>query len=266
MRLFNTLSRQPEEFAPERDGTVRMYTCGLTVYARGHIGNFRTFVCMDVLRRTLKYIGGWQMRQIINFTDVDDKTIAGAQREGVSLREYTERYVAAFHEDAAAIGLESVEEMPRATDPANLNAMADVIKALEQRGHTYVSEGSIYFKIATMPDYGKLARLHHEGMQAGARVNSDEYGKEEARDFVLWKATKPGEPTWDIGVGPGRPGWHIECSAMALRLLDGAPIDIHSVHRAVPGRARRPGVARPARARRRVAPAPSAPRGGDRYP
>jgi cysteinyl-tRNA synthetase len=228
MRLFNTLSRQPEEFAPERDGTVRMYTCGLTVYARGHIGNFRTFVCMDVLRRTLKYIGGWQMRQVINFTDVDDKTIAGAQREGVSLREYTERYVAAFHEDAAAIGLEIVEEMPRATDPANLNAMAEVIKALEQRGHTYVSEGSIYFKIATMPDYGKLARLHHEGMQAGARVNSDEYGKEEARDFVLWKATKPGEPTWDVGVGPGRPGWHIECSAMALRLLDGAPIDIHS--------------------------------------
>ena len=228
MRLFNTLSRQPEEFAPERDGTVRMYTCGLTVYARGHIGNFRTFVCMDVLRRTLKYIGGWQMRQVINFTDVDDKTITGAQREGVSLREYTERYVAAFHEDAAAIGLEIVEEMPRATDPANMNAMAEVIKALEQRGHTYVSEGSIYFKIATMPDYGKLARLHHEGMQAGARVNSDEYGKEEARDFVLWKATKPGEPTWDVGVGPGRPGWHIECSAMALRLLDGAPIDIHS--------------------------------------
>jgi cysteinyl-tRNA synthetase len=228
MRLFNTLSRQPEEFAPLRDGTVRMYTCGLTVYARGHIGNFRTFVCMDVLRRTLKYIGGWKMRHVINFTDVDDKTIAGAQREGLSLHEYTERYIAAFHEDAAAIGLEVVEEMPRATDPANLQAMADVIKSLEQRGHTYESEGSIYFKIATMPDYGKLARLHHEGMQAGARVNSDEYGKEEARDFVLWKATKAGEPTWDLGVGPGRPGWHIECSAMALRLLGAAPIDIHA--------------------------------------
>lgn len=228
MRLFNTLTRQQEEFAPLRDNTVRMYTCGLTVYARGHIGNFRTFVCTDVLRRALKYVGGWGMRHVINFTDVDDKTIAGAQREGLSLREYTDRYIAAFYEDATALGLESVEEMPRATDPANLDAMASVIKALEERGHTYVSDGSIYFKISTLPDYGKLARLHHEGMQAGARVNSDEYGKEEARDFVLWKATKPGEPTWDVGVGPGRPGWHIECSAMALRLLGEAPIDIHA--------------------------------------
>ena len=228
MRLFNTLTRQHEEFAPLRNNTVRMYTCGLTVYARGHIGNFRTFVCTDVLRRALKYVGGWHMRHVVNFTDVDDKTITGAQREGVSLREYTDRYIAAFHEDAAALGLEPVEEMPRATDPANLEAMAKVIKALQDRGHTYVSDGSIYFKIATMADYGKLARLHHEGMQAGARVDSDEYGKEDARDFVLWKATKPGEPTWDVGVGPGRPGWHIECSAMALRLLDDAPIDIHA--------------------------------------
>jgi cysteinyl-tRNA synthetase len=228
MRLYNTLTRQHEEFAPLRDQTVRMYTCGLTVYARGHIGNFRTFVGTDVLRRSLKYVGGWRMRHVVNFTDVDDKTIAGAQREGVSLREHTDRYIAAFHEDADALGLEPVEEMPRATDPANLEAMAGVIKALQQRGHTYESEGSIYFKISTMADYGKLARLHHEGMQAGARVDSDEYGKEDARDFVLWKASKPGEPTWDVGVGPGRPGWHIECSAMALRLLDEAPIDIHA--------------------------------------
>jgi cysteinyl-tRNA synthetase len=228
MRLFNTLTRQYEEFAPLRGHTVRMYTCGLTVYARGHIGNFRTFVGNDVLRRSLKYVGGWQMRHVINFTDVDDKTIAGALREGVSLREYTDRHIAAFHEDAAALGIEPVEEMPRATDPANLEAMANVIKALQQRGHTYDSDGSIYFKISTMADYGKLARLHHEGMQAGARVDSDEYGKEDARDFVLWKASKPGEPTWDVGVGPGRPGWHIECSAMALRLLGEAPIDIHA--------------------------------------
>jgi cysteinyl-tRNA synthetase len=228
MRLFNTLTRQEEPFAPSRDDTVRMYLCGLTVYARGHIGNFRTFVCMDVLRRTLRYVGGWQMRHVVNFTDVDDKTIAGAQREGLSLRDYTDRYIAAFHEDAAALGLETVEEMPRATDPLNLQAMADVIRALEERGHTYVSDGSIYFKISTMADYGKLARLDHEGMQAGARVDSDTYAKEDARDFVLWKATKPGEPTWDVGVGPGRPGWHIECSAMALRLLGEAPIDIHA--------------------------------------
>jgi cysteinyl-tRNA synthetase len=228
MRLFNTLTRQEETFAPERNGTVRMYTCGLTVYARGHIGNFRTFVNMDVLRRTLKHVGGWKMQHVVNFTDVDDKTIAGAEREGVSLREYTDRYIAAFHEDAAKLGLEQVEEMPRATDPANLQAMADMIKSLEARGHTYMSDGSIYFKISTMPDYGKLARLDHEGMQAGARVDSDSYAKEDARDFVLWKATKPGEPTWDVGVGPGRPGWHIECSAMALRLLGDAPIDIHA--------------------------------------
>jgi cysteinyl-tRNA synthetase len=228
MRLYNTLTRQEEEFTPLRDGTVRMYTCGLTVYARGHIGNFRTFVCVDVLRRALKYVGGWRMRQVVNFTDVDDKTIAGAQKEGVSLREYTDRYIAAFFEDSNALGLEKVEETPRATDPANLDAMASMIKALEQGGHTYVSDGSIYFKIATMPSYGKLARLDHDGMQTGARVDADSYDKEDARDFVLWKASKPGEPSWDVGVGPGRPGWHIECSAMALRLLGEAPIDIHT--------------------------------------
>src|SRR5262245_22481663 len=228
MRLYNTLTRQEEEFAPGTDNTVRMYTCGLTVYARGHIGNFRTFVAIDVLRRTLKYIGGWQMRHVVNFTDVDDKTIAGAQNERMSLRDYTDRYIAAFFEDAVALGLEKVEETPRATDPANLDAMAAMIEQLEQRGHTYVSDGSIYFKIATMPTYGRLARLDHDGMQAGARVDADTYAKEDARDFVLWKAAKPDEPSWDVGVGPGRPGWHIECSAMALRLLGVAPIDIHA--------------------------------------
>jgi cysteinyl-tRNA synthetase len=165
---------------------------------------------------------------VMNFTDVDDKTIAGAEREGLSLREYTDRYIAAFYEDADALGLERVEEMPRATDEANLQAMAEMIRALTERGHTYRSDGSIYFKIATMPDYGKLARLDHEGIQSGARVDADSYAKEDARDFVLWKATKPGEPTWDMGVGPGRPGWHIECSAMALRLLGEPPIDIHT--------------------------------------
>jgi cysteinyl-tRNA synthetase len=228
MRLYNTLTRNEEDFAPLADGTVRMYTCGLTVYARGHIGNFRTFVAMDVLRRALKYIGGWKMHHVTNFTDVDDKTIDGAQREGVSLRAFTDRYIEAFHEDADALGLEQVEEMPRATDDPNLRAMGEVIRALQARGHTYSSNGSIYFKISTMPDYGKLARLDHEGIQAGARVDSDSYAKEDARDFVLWKATKPGEPTWDVGVGPGRPGWHIECSAMAMRLLGNPPIDIHT--------------------------------------
>jgi cysteinyl-tRNA synthetase len=228
MRLYNTLTRQQEPFEPLHDGTVRMYTCGLTVYARGHIGNFRTFVCVDVLRRALKYVGGWKMRHVMNFTDVDDKTIAGAQREGVGLREYTDRYVQAFRDDAALLGIEPVEETPRATDEANLAAMAHMIQQLEARGYTYRSDGSIYFKIATLPQYGKLARLDHDGIQAGARVDVDEYTKEDARDFVLWKATKAGEPTWDCGVGPGRPGWHIECSAMALRLLGEPPIDIHT--------------------------------------
>ena len=127
-----------------------------------------------------------------------------------------------------SLGIEPVEDTPRATDEANLKAMADMINALGQRGHTYTSDGSIYFKISTLPSYGKLARLDHEGIQSGARVDSDEYDKESARDFVLWKATKPGEPTWDVGCGPGRPGWHIECSAMALRLLGESPIDIHT--------------------------------------
>ncbi|MCA1586454.1 MAG: cysteine--tRNA ligase [Acidobacteria bacterium] len=228
MRLFNTLTRREEEFAPARHGTVRMYTCGLTVYARGHIGNFRTFVCMDVLRRSLKYVAGWDMHHVVNFTDVDDKTIAGAEREQLSLRAYTDRHIDAFFEDAEALGLERVEDMPRATDPENLQAMADVIGALDERGHTYRSDGSIYFKISTFPEYGKLARLDHAGIQVGARVDADSYTKEDARDFVLWKATKPNEPTWDYGVGAGRPGWHIECSAMALRLLGEAPIDIHA--------------------------------------
>jgi cysteinyl-tRNA synthetase len=228
MRLFNTLTRQAEDFAPLRDNTVRMYSCGLTVYARGHIGNFRTFVCVDVLRRTLKYVAGYQMHHVMNFTDVDDKTIIGSAKAGLPLREYTDQYIKAFSEDAAVLGIEPMEETPRATDDENLKAMADMINALGQRGHTYRSDGSIYFKISTLPSYGKLARLDHAGIQAGARVDADEYDKESARDFVLWKATKPGEPTWDVGCGPGRPGWHIECSAMALRLLGESPIDIHT--------------------------------------
>ncbi|HTK28381.1 MAG TPA: cysteine--tRNA ligase [Vicinamibacterales bacterium] len=227
MRLFNTLTRREEPFAPADGQTVRMYTCGLTVYARGHIGNFRTFICLDVLRRTLKYLLGFEVRQVMNFTDVDDRTILGAQKAGMDLRAYTDQYIAAFREDARALGLEDVEENPRATDEANLRAMADLIRSLTEKGHTYVSDGSIYFKISTMPDYGKLAHLDHDGMKPGARVDADTYAKDDARDFVLWKATRPGEPTWDIVDPPGRPGWHLECSAMARRLL-GDTIDIHA--------------------------------------
>jgi len=228
MRLYNTLSRREEDFAPSRDNTVRMYSCGLTVYARGHIGNFRTFVVLDVLRRTLKYLAGFAVRQVTNFTDVDDRTIVESQKAGVPLRQYTETFVQAFFEDCERLGLERPEESPRATDPENIAAMGQTIQALERNGHTYRSDGSIYFKISTLPDYGKLARLDHGGIKNGARIDSDKYDKENARDFVLWKATKEGEPTWDPGIGPGRPGWHIECSAMALRLLGEPPIDLHA--------------------------------------
>ena len=231
MRLYNTLTRSEQDFTPGPDNTVRIYTCGLTTYARGHIGNFRTFICVDVLRRTLRYLLGHRVKHVINFTDVDDRTIAGAQKAGMDLRAYTDQYIAAFREDARALGLEQVEENPRATDEANLRAMGEMIAALEQHGHTYRSDGSIYFKISTLDGYGKLAHLDTEGMKPGARVDTDSYAKEDARDFVLWKGHREGEPAWefpDLGVTPGRPGWHIECSAMALRLLGEPPIDIHA--------------------------------------
>jgi cysteinyl-tRNA synthetase len=229
LRLYNTLSRQEEPFAPLRDDTVRMYACGLTVYNRGHIGNFRTYVCLDVLRRTLKYLCGYRVLEVVNYTDVDDKTIAGAQKAGMPLREYTDQWIRAFRDDSALLGIETPEKLPRATDQENLDAMCEMIHALERNGHTYTRDGSVYFKIASLPSYGRLARLDHDGLHAGARVDVDEYSKDDARDFVLWKAAKPGEPSWECnGAGPGRPGWHIECSAMALRLLGGAPIDIHA--------------------------------------
>jgi cysteinyl-tRNA synthetase len=228
LRLFNTLTRSEEPFSPGADGTVRMYTCGLTVYARGHIGNFRTFVCVDVLRRTLKYLLGYPVRHVMNFTDVDDRTIAGARTAGLDLRTYTDQYVAAFREDARALGLEDVEVSPRATDAENIVAMADMIAALDRNGHTYRSDGSVYFKISSLPGYGKLVHLDHDQLKPGARIDADNYAKDDARDFVLWKATGPGEPTWDVVDPPGRPGWHLECSAMALKHLGESPIDLHT--------------------------------------
>jgi cysteinyl-tRNA synthetase len=228
LRLYNTLTRQEEPFAPVRDNTVRMYACGLTVYARGHIGNFRTFICVDVLRRTLKYLCGYKVDGVMNYTDVDDKTIAGAVKAGTSLRDYTEEWVNAFRSDAELLGIETPEHTPRATDDANMQAMCDMVLALERNGHTYNRDGSIYFKIETLPTYGRLARLDQQSLHTGASVDVDEYSKDDARDFVLWKGAKPGEPTWECAGLQGRPGWHLECSAMALRLLDGSPIDIHA--------------------------------------
>jgi len=228
LRLYNTLSRQEEPFTPQQDGLVRIYACGPTVYARAHIGNFRTYVCLDVLRRTLKYVCGHQIRQVVNYTDVDDKTIAGALEAGTPLREHTDQWIRTFREDSVRLGIEAPEETPRATDEENLRAMGDMILALEREGHTYRRDGSIYFKISTLPQYGQLAHLDRDGMKDGATVDVDEYSKDNPRDFVLWKASRPGEPSWDLGTGPGRPGWHIECSAMALRLLGTPPIDIHA--------------------------------------
>ena len=227
LRLYNTLTRQQEPFAPAED-VVRMYACGPTVYARAHIGNFRTFVCVDVLRRALRYHCGFGVREAVNYTDVDDKTIDGARNAGVPLRSYTDKWIEAFREDSAQLGLEVPEETPRATDEANLRAMSDMILALERNGHTYRRDGSIYFKIATLPAYGRLVRLDPEAIKTGARNDGDEYSKEDVRDFALWKATRADEPSWDYGTGAGRPGWHIECSAMALRLLGEPPIDIHA--------------------------------------
>jgi cysteinyl-tRNA synthetase len=228
LRLYNTLSRQEEPFAPLTGGTVRLYGCGPTVYARAHIGNFRTYVCLDVLRRTLKYLCGYDVRQVVNYTDIDDKTIAGSLEAGIPLREYTDKWIAIFRADSGRLGIETPEELPRATDERNLEAMGGLIADLERNGHTYRRDGSIYFRIATLPQYGRLARLDREGMKDGASVDADEYSKDDARDFVLWKAARPGEPSWDYGTGPGRPGWHLECSAMALRLLGEPPIDIHA--------------------------------------
>jgi cysteinyl-tRNA synthetase len=225
LKLTNTLGGAKETFEPLESGHARMYTCGLTVYDRGHIGNFRTFVAQDVLRRYLKY-KGFRVTQVMNFTDVDDKTIAGALAAGLPLREYTDKYIEYFYEDVDSLKIERAEHYPRATDPEYLEAMVDLVKRLEERGHTYQSDGSIYFRISTLPSYGKLSRIDLEGMKSGARVDSDEYSKDDVRDFVLWKGPRENEPCWDTAIGPGRPGWHLECSAMGMKLL-GESFDLH---------------------------------------
>jgi len=224
IQVHNTLSGKVEPLVPLKTGEIRMYTCGPTVYDFAHIGNFRTFIFQDILRRFLK-LRGFKLTHVMNLTDVDDRIIANAAAAKVRIREYTEKYVQAFFADCRALSVESPEHWIRATD--NIDSMVALIQNLQQKTYTYDSEGSIYYRIAKFKDYGKLSKVDLSGIQAGARVDNDRYEKESARDFALWKAPKPGEHFWETAIGRGRPGWHIECSAMAMKYL-GETIDIHT--------------------------------------
>ncbi len=225
LQLFNTLSGKVEEFRPLEDNLVRMYACGPTVYDYGHIGNFRTFVAVDVLRRFLKQ-SGYQLKHVMNITDVEDKIIRNAARDGVTVQEYTRKYTDAFLEDADALNIQHPELLAKATE--HIQEMAHFIAVLRDKGYAYqTDDGSYYFRIAKFPEYGKLSKKDFEGMTDGARVDVDEYEKDNARDFALWKAPKPGEASWDTEIGPGRPGWHIECSQMSMKYL-GDSFDIHA--------------------------------------
>ncbi len=224
LNLYNTLSGKVEEFKPLEANKVGIYTCGLTVYGYAHIGNYRTFVFQDVLRRFLKYLG-YEVNQVMNLTDVDDKTIRNSQAAGMSLRDYTGKFIEAFEADRELLNLEIPEVVVRATD--HINDMVELIQTLERKGFAYPSEGSYYFRVEKFRDYGKLSKIDLAGMRPGARVETDEYDKANVRDFVLWKAAKEGEPYWDTPLGKGRPGWHIECSVMAMKYL-GETFDIHS--------------------------------------
>ncbi len=224
LRVFNTLGRHVVDFAPREAGHVRLYTCGPTVYNVVHIGNLRTFLWEDVLRRHLK-AKGWRVTQIMNLTDVDDKTIRGATEAKQSLREFTTKYAELFFRDIDRLGFERAEKYPRATD--HVPEMLEITTRLLERGNAYESEGSIYFRIATFPAYGRLSGIDLAEARRGERVADDEYEKEDVKDFVLWKAAKPGEPSWPSPWGPGRPGWHIECSAMSMKYL-GEHFDMHT--------------------------------------
>lgn len=224
IQLHNTLTGKVEPFVPQRPDEVRMYTCGPTVYDYAHIGNYRTFVFQDILRRFLK-LRGFRLQHVMNLTDVDDRIIANAAAKGVSIREYTDRFANAFFEDCKTLSIEAPEHWIRATD--HIDDMVKLIERLQEKTYTYTGDGSIYYRIAKFPDYGKLSKIDVSGIQAGARVDVDRYEKESARDFALWKAPKPGEHFWETAIGPGRPGWHIECSAMAMRYL-GETLDIHT--------------------------------------
>ena len=224
LRLFNTLSSRIEDFHPLRDREVRMYACGPTVYDYGHIGNFRTFVAVDLLRRFFRQ-SGYQVRHVMNITDVDDKIIRNAARDGVSVQQYTAKYEKSFLEDSAMINIEE-PILVRATE--HIPEMAAFVAKLVETGFAYrTDDGSYYFRIAKFPQYGKLSKRDFSGMLDGARVDVDEYDKDSARDFALWKAPKPGEASWDTAIGRGRPGWHLECSVMSMHEL-GETFDLHA--------------------------------------
>ena len=224
LRLYNTLSGKIEDFHPLDGNRVRMYACGPTVYDYGHIGNFRTFIAVDLLYRYLRQ-SGYDVRYVMNITDVDDKIIRNSARDGVTVPQYTAKFAQAFLEDSATLSIER-PVLVRATE--HINAMATFIAELVKKGFAYrTDDGSYYFRIAKFPGYGKLSKKDFAGMTDGARVDVDEYEKDSARDFALWKAPKPGEASWDTAIGPGRPGWHIECSVMSMEQL-GPSFDLHA--------------------------------------
>ena len=225
LRLYNTLTGQIDTLAPEDGVALRMYACGPTVYDYGHIGNFRTFLQIDVLRRTL-LLTGTPVRHVMNITDVDDKIIRNAQAAGISIGEYTAPFERAFLEDLEALRVQRPEQLARATE--HIDRMVRLVQQLAEVGAAYQAEdGSWYFRLKSFPEYGKLSKKDFEGMEDGARVDVDEYEKDSARDFALWKAAKPGETSWDTAIGRGRPGWHIECSAMSMEYL-GETFDLHA--------------------------------------
>jgi cysteinyl-tRNA synthetase len=228
LQLYNTLTRQKEEFKPIQPGKVAMYTCGPTVYNYAHIGNFRAYMFEDLLRRYLKY-RDYDVTQVMNLTDVEDKLIRDSQQAGMSLDDFTAVYKQAFFEDLHTLNIEPAEVYPAATD--HIDEMVALIQQLLQRGFAYEADGSIYYRIDRFPTYGKLSHFDAKDLQIGAsgRVDSDEYAKDDVRDFALWKAWTPddGEVYWDTALGRGRPGWHIECSAMSMKYL-GDHFDIHT--------------------------------------
>jgi len=225
IRLQDTLSGAVRPLEPLEPGQVRIYSCGPTVYGPAHVGNFRSFLFADLLVRYLRY-RGLRVTWVMNLTDIDDKIIRGAAAEGITTGELADRYAARFLVDADALGMTHPDILPRATD--HIAQIAELVGTLLEKGHAYrTDDGSIFFRIASWPAYGRLARLDPDAMRVGERVEADEYGKDDVRDFALWKGPKPGEPSWDTAIGSGRPGWHIECSAMSMAHL-GPSFDIHT--------------------------------------